>query len=227
MPKNKLDHIAFILDGNKRWAKKNNVSLRDAYKEGLQNINNLISNCLEFNLKNLTLFTLSSENINRKSVNNIFEVIYDEFTFFFEKIINEKLVKIKVIGSRDNLPQKIINLIIHSEEETKKNNFLNLNLAFNYGFKNEIKNVLEKLLNNKKIDLNNEKEIRKLFFIGNMPDPDLLIRTGGDKRLSNFIMYNLIYTEIFFIDTLWPDFNKNELLEIKTSYEKISRRYGL
>jgi len=227
LPKNKLDHIAFILDGNKRWAKKNNVSLRDAYKEGLQNINNLISNCLEFNLKNLTLFTLSSENINRKSVNNIFEVIYDEFTFFFEKIINEKLVKIKVIGSRDNLPQKIINLIIHSEEETKKNNFLNLNLAFNYGFKNEIKNVLEKLLNNKKIDLNNEKEIRKLFFIGNMPDPDLLIRTGGDKRLSNFIMYNLIYTEIFFIDTLWPDFNKNELLEIKTSYEKISRRYGL
>ena len=227
MPNNKLDHIAFILDGNKRWAKKNNVSLRDAYKEGLQNINNLISNCLEFNLKNLTLFTLSSENINRKSVNNIFEVIYDEFTFFFEKIINEKLVKIKVIGSRDNLPQKIINLIIHSEEETKKNNFLNLNLAFNYGFKNEIKNVLEKLLNNKKIDLNNEKEIRKLFFIGNMPDPDLLIRTGGDKRLSNFIMYNLIYTEIFFIDTLWPDFNKNELLEIKTSYEKISRRYGL
>ena len=227
MPNNKLDHIAFILDGNKRWAKKNNVSLREAYKEGLQNINNLISNCLELNLKNLTLFTLSSENINRKSVNNIFEVIYDEFTFFFEKIINEKLVKIKVIGSRDNLPQKIINLIIHSEEETKKNNFLNLNLAFNYGFKNEIKNVLEKLLNNKKIDLNNEKEIRKLFFLGNLPDPDLLIRTGGDKRLSNFIMYNLIYTEIFFIDTLWPDFNKQELFEIKKSYEKISRRYGL
>ena len=98
MPKNKLDHIAFILDGNKRWAKKNNVSLRDAYKEGLQNINNLIINCLEFNLKNLTLFTLSSENINRKTVNNIFEVIYDEFAFFFEKIINEKLVKIRVIS---------------------------------------------------------------------------------------------------------------------------------
>ena len=227
MPKNKLDHIAFILDGNKRWAKKNNVSIRDAYKVGLKNITNLITNCLDFNLKHLTLFTLSSENINRQSVTNIFEVIYDEFSFFFEKIINEKLVKVRVIGSRDNLPKKIINLIMHCEEKTEKNNVLNLNLAFNYGFKNEIKNVLKKLLNNTSIDLNDEKEIRELFFLGNLPDPDILIRTGGDKRLSNFIMYNLTYTEIFFIDTLWPDFSKKELSNIIKNYQSISRRYGL
>jgi len=227
LPNNKLDHIAFILDGNKRWAKKNNVSLRVAYKEGLKNINNLITNCLELNLKHLTLFTLSSENIKRKSVINIFEVIYEEFAFFLEKIINEKLLKVRVIGSRNYLPKKIINLIDQCEEQTKTNNILNLNFAFNYGFKNEVKNALEKLLNNKNIDLNNEKEIRELFFLGNIPDPDLLIRTGGDKRLSNFIMYNLIYTEIFFIDTFWPDFNKKELIDIINSYEKISRRYGL
>tara|TARA_Y100001970_G_C14190463_1_gene835053 strand:- start:767 stop:1450 length:684 start_codon:yes stop_codon:yes gene_type:complete len=227
LPNNKLDHIAFILDGNKRWAKKNNVSLREAYKEGLININNLLGDCLDFKLKYLTLFTLSSENIKRKSVSNIFEVIYNDFSFFFEKIINEKLVKVRVIGSRDNLPKKIVNLIKHCEEKTINNKVLNLNLAFNYGFKNEVQSVLKKLLNNSRIDINNQREIKELFFLGNLPDPDILIRTGGDRRLSNFIMYNLIYTEIFFIDTLWPDFNKKELINIKNSYKKISRRYGL
>ncbi len=227
MPNNKLDHIAFILDGNKRWAKKNNVSLREAYKEGLININNLLGDCLDFKLKYLTLFTLSSENIKRKSVSNIFEVIYNDFSFFFEKIINEKLVKVRVIGSRDNLPKKIVSLIKYCEEKTINNKVLNLNLAFNYGFKNEVQSVLKKLLNNSRIDINNQREIKELFFLGNLPDPDILIRTGGDRRLSNFIMYNLIYTEIFFIDTLWPDFNKKELINIKNSYKKISRRYGL
>ena len=100
MSQNKLEHIAFILDGNKRWAKKKNISLKESYKYGLQNIGKLINNCLEINLPNLTLFTLSSENIQRKSVSNIFQVIYDDFSLFFEKIINEKLVKINVIGSK-------------------------------------------------------------------------------------------------------------------------------
>ena len=138
MPNNSLDHIAFILDGNKRWAKKNNINLKKAYKKGLENILALINNCLEIELKNLTLFTLSSENIQRKSVNNIFQVIYDDFAFFFEKIIKEKKVKIKIFGSKLNLPTKILNLIEHCEYETRENEKLFLNLGFNYGFKNEI-----------------------------------------------------------------------------------------
>ena len=227
MPKNQLEHIAIILDGNKRWAKKNKVSYVQAYKEGLRNINNLIDTCLQIRVPYLTLFTLSSENIKRKSVNNVYQVIYDDFAYFVDKIIETKLVKLKVIGSKENLPEKILNLINHCEKQTYKNNNLYLNLAFNYGFKEEVRYVLQQILNNTKIDLNVDKNIKKLFFLGSIPDPDLLIRTGGDKRLSNFIMYNLTYTEIFFIDTLWPDFTKKELLKITNIFENISRRYGL
>ena len=226
MQNNKLEHIAFILDGNKRWAIKNNVTIKKAYKKGLENINELINNCLEFNLKYLTLFTLSSENIKRSSVKNIYQIIYDDFSFFLEKLIKEKLIRIKIIGSKNNLPNKIINLINDCENKTKNNKKLFLNLAFNYGFKDEIKDVLSYVLINK-LNLENEENIKKLFFLGSIPDPDILIRTGGDKRLSNFIMYNLTYTEIFFIKTLWPEFKKKELTKIINSYKNISRRYGL
>ena len=227
MPNNNLEHIAFILDGNKRWAKKNNINLKNAYKKGLDNISQLIINCIELRLKYLTLFTLSSENIQRQSVNNIFQVIYDDFSFFFDKIIQEKKVKIKIIGSKLNLPIKILKLIDHCEYETKKNNFLTLNLAFNYGFKNEIKQVLQKIKDDRAVNINTSDDIKKLFLLGNTKDPDLLIRTGGERRLSNFIMYNLTYTEIFFIDTLWPDFKFEELKLIIGEYYNINRTYGL
>ena len=227
MPNNKLDHISFILDGNKRWAKKNNINLKKAYKKGLENISDLINNCIEIKLKYLTLFTLSSENIQRKSVNNIYQVIYDDFSFFFEKIIKEKKVKIKIIGSKTDLPTKITNLIEHCENETKNNNQLILNLAFNYGFKYEIKQVLQKVKDNPSISINTTEDIKKLFLLGNIPDPDLLIRTGGEKRLSNFLMYNLTYSEIFFIDTLWPDFKFKELNTIINKFKNTQRTYGL
>ena len=221
------EHIAFILDGNKRWAKKNNIILKKAYKKGLENILELISNCLEIKLKYLTLFTLSSENLKRQSVSNVFQVIYDDFSFFFENIIQEKKVKIKIIGSKLNLPSKILKLIDHCEDETKNNSELNLNLAFNYGFKNEINQVMQKIRDNSSIKINNSENIKKLFLLGDIPDPDMLIRTGGEKRLSNFIMYNLTYTEIFFIDTLWPDFKNEEFKILISKYKNIKRTYGL
>ncbi len=227
MPNNNLEHIAFILDGNKRWAKKNNINLKNAYKKGLENVLSLISNSLLIKLKYLTLFTLSSENIKRQSVNNIFEVIYDDFTFFFNKIIEEKKVKINIIGSKKNLPNKILKLIDHCEYETHNNNELILNLAFNYGFKNEIEQVLNQIKNNPSINISNSEDIKKLFLIGDIKDPDLLVRTGGEKRLSNFIMYNLTYTEIFFIDTLWPDFKFEDLKKIISKFNTIKRNYGL
>ncbi len=227
MPKNNLEHIAFILDGNKRWAKKNNLNLKNAYKKGLENISDLVSNCLEIKLKNLTLFTLSSENIQRQSVNNIFQVVYDDFAFFFDKIIEEKKVRINIIGSKINLPNRILKLIKYSEYETKNNNKLILNLAFNYGFKNEIQQVLKKIKNDTSININSNESIKELFLLGNTKDPDILIRTGGENRLSNFIMYNLTYTEIFFINTLWPDFKFDELKNIIIKYDTIKRNYGL
>ena len=228
--KNKYNvkHIALILDGNKRWSKKQQVSLLKAYKKGFDNIELLIKTCLELGIPNLTLFTLSSENINRNSINNIYKIIYEYFNLFLNKLIHEKKIKIKVIGRRENLPKKIITMIENSEKLTCENKIINLNLAFNYGFKNEIQDVLKKIkLNNSDIDLENDKEIKKLFYLGNSPDPEILIRTGGNKRLSNFILYNLTYTELFFTNSFWPEFNKSELIDILDEYKSVVRNYGL
>ena len=223
---NNLDHIAFILDGNKRWAKKNNYTNLYGYTKGFENIKKIVSFSLYKNIKNITIFALSSENFNRSSINIIYDIIYENFTKIFTELIKEKGVKIKIFGSRNNLPDKILGIFEKIERTSLNNNKLNLNIAFNYGFKEEIKNVLKRSINNK-ININNQNEIDNLFYLGPCPDPDILIRTGGHKRLSNFIMYNLTYTEFFFTDTLWPDFSENELDSIIDRYKKIDRKYGL
>ena len=225
---NKLEHIAFILDGNKRWAKKNNFSSFVGYSKGFENIKNLVNFSLNIELKNLTLYALSSENFHRSSLDLIYDIIYKNFSKYFEDLVVDNDVKIKIFGSRKNLPNKILDIFDNIEKLSLNNNTLNLNIAFNYGFKDEIKKVLKKVKDNSlEIDLNNEQEIDKLFDIGKFPDPDILIRTGGYKRLSNFIMYNLTYTELFFTDTLWPDFSTSEFNKIIQEYKKINRNYGL
>ena len=223
-----LNHVALILDGNKRWAIKNNISSLDGYKKGLDKIISIVNLSLQRNIKYLTLFTLSSENFYRISVDSIYKIILNNFEEFITELTTKKNIKIKVIGRKENLPNKIIEIINKCEEITSSNNDLFLNLAFNYGFKNEISDVINKAIKSKEtIDTNNELKLRKLFYLGDIPDPDLLIRTGGYKRLSNFILYNLSYTEIFFIDTLWPDFSEKEYDQIISKYYKIERKYGL
>ena len=225
---NKLEHIAFILDGNKRWAKKNNFSSIVGYSKGFENIKNLVNFSLKIKLKNLTLYALSSENFHRSSLDLIYDIIYKNFSKYFEDLVVDNDVKIKIFGSRKNLPNKILDIFENIEKLSLNNNTLNLNIAFNYGFKDEIKKVLKKVKDNSlEIDLNNAQEIDKLFDIGKFPDPDILIRTGGYKRLSNFIMYNLTYTELFFTETLWPDFSEEEFNDIIKEYSNISRKYGL
>ena len=225
---NNLTHIALILDGNKRWAKKNKHTNLYGYTKGFENIKNLVSYSLSRKLNYLTIFTLSSENFNRSSINLIYEIIYDNFSKTFNDLVKEKDVKIKIFGSRENLPKKIIDIFNNIETISENNNQLNLNIAFNYGFKDEIKNIFNKIINKRIIhNFENDKDINKLFFLGLIPDPDILIRTGGHKRLSNFIMYNLTYTELFFTDTLWPDFAEEELNDIIKNYMIIDRKYGL
>ena len=225
---NKLEHIAFILDGNKRWAKKNSLSNLIGYSKGFENIKNLVNFSLNIKLKNLTLYALSSENFHRSSLDLIYDIIYKNFSKYFKDLVVDNGVKIKIFGSRKNLPNKILDIFENIEKLSLNNSTLNLNIAFNYGFKDEIKNVLKKVRNNSlEINLNNEQEIDKLFDIGKLPDPDILIRTGGYKRLSNFIMYNLTYTEFFFTDTLWPDFSEEEFNNIIKEYSNIRRKYGL
>ena len=221
-------HIAIILDGNKRWASKNNLFIGEGYKKGLEKIKIIIQLNLEKEIPYLTLFTLSTENLLRNNINNIFKIIFDHFDQFLNEIIDKNEIKIRIIGRRNNLPKKIINIINKCEDLTSKNKELTLNLAFNYGFKNEISDVIEKTIKSKKlINPQNISEINDLFYLGDIPDPDILIRTGGHKRLSNFILYNLSYTEIFFIDTLWPDFSILEYNQIISEYYKIERNYGL
>ncbi len=225
--KNNLKHIAIILDGNQRWSDKKKINIYNGYEEGLKKIDETITYSLDLNLKYLTLFTLSSENYKRNSVSLIYDIISKYFQNLLDKIIKEKKVKIKIIGKRQNLPRKIIKIFDECENLTENNNKLNLFLAFNYGFKDELRLAFEKYKNNTKINLNNDVNIKELFYLKNIPDPDLLIRTGGYRRLSNFIMFNLTYTELFFINTLWPDFSKKEYLSIIKEYKKINRKYGL
>ena len=225
---NNLEHIALILDGNKRWAKKNNFSNLIGYSKGFENIKNLVNFSLNIKLKNLTLYALSSENFHRSSLDLIYNIIYNNFSKNFNDLVVDNGVKIKIFGSRKNLPKKILDIFENIENMSLNNNTLNLNIAFNYGFKYEIKKVLNSVKDNSlKINLNNQQEIDELFDIGTFPDPDILIRTGGYKRLSNFIMYNLTYTELFFTDTLWPDFSEKEFNDIIKEFLNISRKYGL
>ncbi len=225
---NNLLHIALILDGNKRWAKKNNFSNVKGYSKGFENITNLVTFSLSLKLKNLTIFALSSENFKRSSINIIYKIIYDNFSKMFDDLVKDKGVKIKIFGERNNLPKKIIEIFEKIENLSSNNTSLNLNIAFNYGFKNEIKTLLKKLRQNKKIiNLENENDIADLFSLGSISDPDILIRTGGYQRLSNFIMHKLTYTELFFTDTLWPDFTEKEYKSIIKKFLKINRKYGL
>ncbi len=228
MVKNNLSHVALILDGNNRWAKKNNLQKINGYKAGFSNIKKITYHSLSKKISDLTLFTLSSENYKRPSVNILYELIYSNFSDLFEELINKKNIKIKIFGSRLNLPRKIIDIFEEAENYSSNNKALNLNIAFNYGFKEEIKEVLKKFKKNiNDINIENDNEIRDLFFLKSISDPDILIRTGGYKRLSNFIMFNLTYTELFFSNTLWPEFSTNEYDIILEKYANINRKYGL
>ncbi len=228
MSKNKLTHVALILDGNNRWAKENNLQKINGYKAGFENIKKITNHSLSKNISDLSLFTLSSENYQRPSINILYELIYSNFSDLFDELINKKNIKIQIFGSRRNLPKKIIDIFQQAEKMSHNNKALNLNIAFNYGFKDEIKEVLKKYKKNiDSINIDDEKEIRDLFFLKSTSDPDILIRTGGYKRLSNFIMYNLTYTEFFFSNTLWPEFSTKEFDNILENYTKINRKYGL
>ena len=217
------------MDGNARWAKKNKLNKKDGYLEGLNKIIEVIELCLENKIKYVTIFALSSENIKRLSINLIFELILNELDNFIKQISKDNSVNIRIFGNKNNFPKNILNIISNIEKITKKNNQLFLNVALDYGSKNEIIYCIDNLLKNKKFKYKNisEKNIRDNLYIPNLPDPDLLIRTGGFKRLSNFLLFQLSYTELFFIETLWPDITKKEILDIFNQFKSIERKYGL
>jgi len=221
---NPLNHVAIIMDGNGRWGLKNKSSRNEGHKAGLKTIDKIIKKTIEKNIRYLTLFAFSTENWKRpkKEINYLFKLL-ENFLKKRIKDLNNKNIRFFVIGKK-NFSIKLNKLLKSAEKQTKTNNILQLNLALNYGSKSEIINAI-KLLNKKKSKIS-EKNISNNLYTKNIPDPDILIRTGNTKRLSNFLLWQSAYTEIFFEKKLWPDFNEKDLNRIIKKFINIKRNFG-
>jgi undecaprenyl diphosphate synthase len=221
---NPLNHVAIIMDGNGRWGLKNKNSRNEGHKTGLSTVEKIIKETIKQEINYLTLYAFSTENWNRpkKEVNYLFNLLEN---FLINKIddLHKQNIKLKIIGIK-NFSKKLNKLLKSSEKKTYKNKTLQLNLAINYGSKLEIINAIKKIKkNNNKIT---EKNFSNYLQTKNIPDPQILIRTGNTKRLSNFLLWQLAYTEIFFENKLWPDFNEKDYIKIIKKYKKIKRNFG-
>jgi len=223
---NSLDHVAIIMDGNGRWGLKKNKSRNYGHLKGIKAVETVIKSSLIKKIPYLTLYTFSTENWGRPNseINFLFDLIRKSLKKKLKTLIKQG-IKVNIIGQTKRLPKDIIKIIKQIEKKTLKNKQITLNLALNYGSKEEIINACKKLISkkNKEVNINN---LEKELYTHNLPDPDVLIRTGGTRRLSNFLLWQLAYTEIFFIDKLWPDFNGRDFNKIIAKFEKIKRNFG-
>jgi undecaprenyl diphosphate synthase len=214
------------MDGNGRWGLKKYNDRNKGHYYGLQNINKVIKNCIKLHIKYLTLYTFSTENWNRPKKE--IEYLFFLFKFFYQKNfnkINKNNIRIKFIGDLKNIPADLKVIIKKIQEKTKNNNRITVVFAFNYGAKSELINAFKKIHKNKKNKIS-EELISNNLYTKNMPDPDILVRTGGEKRLSNFLLWQLSYAELFFIEKSWPDFNFLDLKKIVNKFSGIKRRFG-
>ena len=221
---NKLNHVAFIMDGNGRWGKKRNKGRNFGHLNGVKTVKKIVQSSIKLKIPVLTFYVFSTENWKRpqSEINFLFKLIIS----YFKKELNNVVlngIKINIIGQINNLPLKIKSTLKEVIKLTKKNKKIIVNLAINYGSKVEIVNALQKSKNKKKISVNT---LNKNLYTNHLPDPDILIRTGGHKRLSNFMLWQLAYAEIYFLDKLWPDFNSEDLRRIANHYKQVRRNFG-
>ena len=221
---NPLNHVAIIMDGNGRWGLKYKNSRNEGHKSGLNTVEKIIKETIKQKINYLTLYAFSTENWNRpkKEINYLFNLLED---FLSKKIkdLHKQNIKLNIIGVK-NFSKKLNKLLKLSEKKTSKNSKLQINLALNYGSKFEIINAIKKIVKSKnKI---NEKNLSKYLFTKNIPDPEILIRTGNTKRLSNFLLWQLAYSEIFFEKKLWPEFSENDFNKIIREFKNIKRNFG-
>jgi undecaprenyl diphosphate synthase len=222
---NPVKHVAIIMDGNGRWGVKHKKSRNSGHREGLNVVETVIEECIIQKIKHLTLYTFSTENWKRpkKEINFLFDLLENFLTKKIDNLIKKK-IKLKFIGELNKLPKNLKTLIKASEKSTSQKSIIQVNIALNYGSKKElIKSV--KLINKKKIKIN-EKNINKNLYTSKIPDPEILIRTGNTQRLSNFMLWQLAYTEIFFEKKLWPDFKKKDFKKILMKFKYIKRNFG-
>ena len=221
---NPLKHVAIIMDGNGRWGIKHYNSRNAGHKEGLKTVEKIIKTSIKNKIKYLTLYAFSTENWKRpkKEINFLFDLLEN---FLVNRIdeLHKQNIKLKIIGVK-NFSSKLNRLLNYSEKKTIKNTKLQINLALNYGSKFELINAFKSLNKNK--ESINEKNLSKYLQTRNIPDPDLLIRTGNTKRLSNFLLWQLAYSEIFFEKKLWPEFNEKDYNRIIKTFKNIKRNYG-
>ena len=220
-----INHIAIIMDGNGRWGLKKFNSRRYGHQKGIKTVEKIIEVTIKKNVKFLTLYTCSTETWKRPKYDiNFLLRLLDEYIKKNLNVLLKNNIKFKVLGDLNKFPKKLKISINNAIKLTSKNSKLQINLALNYGSKDEILRSI-KLITKKKLAIN-IKNIEKNLYTSNMPDPDILIRTGNTNRLSNFLLWQLSYSEIFFVKKLWPDFNKNDFNKILAKFKKIKRNYG-
>lgn len=228
LDKTKLpQHIAFIVDGNRRWAKKNKLLSTQGHKKGSDTVLRVIEDCLQLGIPVLTFYIFSTENWKRKEKEVNFIMKFGA-NFLKKKMdyFHSKDIKVRFIGRIHELEGNLKKAIDYAEETTKNNNNMVVNLAVNYGGRKEIIDAVNKILENKDIKKVNEETISENLYTAGLPDPDLLIRTGGDFRISNYLLWQMAYTEIVIIPEFWPDLSKEKLYEAITEYQRRQRRWG-
>lgn len=225
-------HVAIIMDGNGRWAQSRNLSRTQGHAEGIKRVEEIVNAASRRGIKVLTLYTFSTENWNRPEheVNVLMGMLTHILTSKIKKLQNEN-IRFQMIGRREGIPDSVLQAINRMTEDTKKSTGLILNMAFNYGARLEIIDAVKKITNEVKreklnLDEIDERVISDALYTVGLPDPDLLIRTSGEQRISNFLLWQLSYAEFYFTETNWPDFTEDEFQKALDEYQKRNRRFG-
>ena len=225
-------HIAIIMDGNRRWAKLNNLDAKLGHKKGAETLENIVRYCNKIGIKYLTVYAFSTENWRRTEEEvGALMLLLQNYLDHFAKKANDENIRIKMLGDRSNLSKSLLKKIDDTVSRTAQNTGLTFNVAFNYGGRNEIVTAIKKISSAVKegnISVNdiNENLVSNYLYTAGQPDPDLLIRTSGELRTSGFLPWQLVYTELYFIDKLWPDFTERDLDVALEEYNKRIRKFG-
>ena len=219
------NHLAIILDGNGRWANQRGLPRNMGHRQGVKTLTKIVKECSKIGIKHLTVYAFSTENWNRpqKEIDYLMSLI-ERYLNRIEKQLDKSDIRLKVIGEKTKLNDYLLSVIDTIESKTKDHQGLTLNIAFNYGSKDEIVNAFKKMANDKV--LFTKENVDKYLYTSESKDVDLLIRTSGEQRISNYLLWQIAYAEIYFTDVYWPDFNINELEKALDSFQNRKRRFG-
>lgn len=230
-PENVPGHVAIIMDGNGRWAAERGLPRHEGHRQGVETVRSIVRQSNDIGIRILTLFAFSTENWQRppREVNYLMSLPEKYFKSELPELVRNN-VQVRLIGNSSRLPSKVQKAVNHGAEATKNNSGMILNFALNYGSRSEmvmaVNNLIEDKLNGKIKGIIDEKLFSRYLYTGNIPDPDLLIRTSGELRISNFLLWQLAYSELWFTDVYWPDFSETHLLEAIYDFQVRKRRYG-